>query len=97
MRRLIEDARADAMPFVVWWNDVDLIPQDVATSCPCEDESDWCNLFGLLPPNGPTLFRYFGTMGLRDHDGLPRPALSDWKDAIRVDAPPRRRAVRHGG
>ena len=81
MRRLLGDAEHASMPFVVWWANEDLMPAAVLAPCECQDASEWCSFLRALDRDGRNGIRFFGTMGLRDFDGTPRPALADWKAA----------------
>lgn len=82
MRRLLADADRLAMPFVTWWANEDVMPASVLAPCDCQDESDACRFLRSLDEDGRDGIRFFGAMGLREFDGTPRPALSDWKAAV---------------
>jgi hypothetical protein len=78
MLRLLWEADRLDMPFVTWWANEDLGPVVELAGCRCETPSALC---GFLTAIGDAAegVRYFGTMGLRDVTGRPRPALRAWR------------------
>jgi len=88
---VVQQANIYKMPFVVWWSNRDLIPEDFMTSCPCDDSGDsavFCNYVANNKWNPYAYFinqlslKVFGTMGLREYDGTPKPLLSILQTAM---------------
>lgn len=83
---LMRRAHADHMELVTWWSDRDLLPSEVMTSCPCKaTDPTWCTVVDVFRATGTTpeaaylgevLLKAFGAMGLRDHQGQPKPLLT---------------------
>jgi len=91
---VVQQANIYKMPFVVWWSNRDLIPEDFMTSCPCNDPGDsqlfcsWVNRWKWMP------YYFFvqqlslkvsGTMGLREYDGTPKTMLMDILQTARTN------------
>lgn len=78
---LLSAADAHSFEAVVWWEDRDLFDGEVASQCPCPGINDTCSLlaaFRSVSSATEIVFRLFGNMGLRHHNGSPRPALATW-------------------
>jgi len=93
--RLIQEATTNGMDLVTWWSNRDVLPVEVMTDCPCTFDPAWCGVVDLFRATGgsdPTLqyigevlLKAFGTMGLRDYDGNPKPGLfSRWSEVRAV-------------
>ena len=82
MKRLLSDAETLNMPLVVWWNNHDVLPDEVAKNCRWEN-SAWCELLDIDPLNDLVL-RFFGARGLRDYQGNTRPGWQAWQMAVRA-------------
>jgi hypothetical protein len=89
--RLIQEATTNGMDLVTWWSNRDVLPAEIMTDCPCTFDPEWCAVLELFRATGgtdPTLqyiqevfFKAFGTMGLRDYDGTPKPGFfSRWSE-----------------
>jgi hypothetical protein len=89
--RLIQEATTNGMDLVTWWSNRDVLPAEIMTDCPCTFDLDWCAVLELFRAAGgsdPTLqyiqevfFKAFGTMGLRNYDGTPKPGFfSRWSE-----------------
>jgi hypothetical protein len=91
---LVLNAAQDAgMDLVNWWSDRDLVVSAFMTACPCTFDPVWCEVLDISrgPPTdggfdsqlfGEILFKAFGTMGLRDYQGTPKPTVYDrWQQA----------------
>jgi len=83
MARVLRDADVVKMPFVIWWSNEDLLPEPVAVPCDCSDSTVWCQFLQSLDVSGRDTLRGDATMGLRDFDGTPHPALVLWQQAGR--------------
>jgi hypothetical protein len=94
LKRVLSDARRVPLELVTWWSNRDLLPAGLMTNCPCDYDATWCQVVdvfrnaagGPLVPGsdyvGEILLKAFGTMGIRDYDGQPKPELAPiWKDA----------------
>ena len=79
--KVLSEAETLNMPLVVWWSDHDVLPQSVSGSCICTN-SKWCSLLDGLDPIEDVTLRFFGSMGLRDYNGDPRPGLQAWQNAV---------------
>lgn len=89
MEHLLDAAEEVRMPFVIWWSDHDLMPEHASVPCTCEVEGDpFCEALALADPDDARLLRSFSTMGVRDYDGDPRPALEPWHRALAANALP---------
>ena len=99
LERVLADADRIPLELVTWWSNRDLLPAGLMTNCPCDYEPTWCQVVdvfrgaagGPLTPGadyiGEILLKAFGTMGIRDYDGKPKPALSAlWNEARVVPA-----------
>jgi hypothetical protein len=85
---LLRRSYADQLELVTWWSDRDLLPNDAMTSCPCKTaDPTWCSVIDVFRATGKTpeasylgevLLKAFGSMGLRDHEGKPKPLLATW-------------------
>ncbi len=91
---VLDAADAHGIELVTWWSDRDLLPTRLMTDCPCSLSSEWCSVVdtfrmaaGADPQSayvGEILLKAFGTMGLRDYDGVPKPELMSRWSAARV-------------
>jgi hypothetical protein len=94
LARVLSDAQRLPLELVTWWSNRDLVPAALMTNCPCDYSATWCSVVdqfrtaagGPLTPGadflGEVLLKAFGTMGLRDYDGKPKPKLAKaWNDA----------------
>lgn len=96
---LFRRAQDDAIELVTWWSNRDLLPEHVMSTCYPDAEppahaacqgDPWCaavNVFRTAYPDhadlGESIFKAFGTMGLRSHDGTPKPAMwAVWQAAL---------------
>lgn len=85
---LLRRAYADQMELVTWWSDRDLLPSDAMTSCPCKTaDPTWCSVLDVFRATGKTpetaylgevLLKAFGSMGIRDYQGQPKPLFATW-------------------
>jgi hypothetical protein len=83
MDRLLGEAEALDMAFVVWWSDEAPLSFDSLVPCRCTDPNRFCDFLNSLANDDERMgFRYFGLMGLRDYDGTPQPALDSWRRAV---------------
>jgi hypothetical protein len=73
MSRVLRDAESANMQLVVWWSNEDLLPSATTGPCDCQDGSVWCYFLRALDETSRNALRGFGTMGLREFDGTPRP------------------------
>ncbi len=90
---LVTQAERHDMELLTWWSGRDLLPSTVPSGCPCNDV-DWCPLIDLFRQAGgdqpaeqffgEVLFKFWGTMGVRDHDGELRQPLADRWQAQRA-------------
>lgn len=89
LTRVLDAARAGDLELVNWWSDRDLVVSELMTSCPCSFDTAWCTVLDIFrgPPTttGPDTqlagelgLKAFGTMGLRDYAGAPKPAYAVW-------------------
>ena len=81
MSRVLHDADAAKMPFVVWWSDEDLLPEPASVPCDCGNNV-WCQFLQALDVPARDTLRGDATMGLRNFDGTPHPALPLWLNAV---------------
>jgi hypothetical protein len=93
--RLIGEANALEMDLVAWWSNRDLLPADVMEECPCTSRPEWCAVIDVFRSTiggddaagqyvGEVLFKFWGSMGLREYDGTPRAAfLQRWNEVRR--------------
>lgn len=94
LTKVLDAAAAANMDLVTWWSDRDLLPAWIMTECPCRSSAQWCEVLkvfrGPAPADGGAdtqllgelTLKAFGTMGLRDYDGAPKPAmLGPWTAA----------------
>lgn len=81
--RVLSDAVRLKIELVTWWADRDLLPAQFMTECPCSFNTTWCSVLDAfrgpeqplnpeLPFYGEMALKIFGTMGLRDYDGVPK-------------------------
>jgi hypothetical protein len=102
-------AQAGGIELVTWWSNRDLLPAEVMERCypraafPSFEECSgdlWCatlNVFRMVDPKRPAtgdvIYKGFGTMGIRDYAGNPKPITTErWQRALqlpRVPAPAR--------
>lgn len=92
--RVLRDAETANLDLVTWWSDEDLVTVPLMTECPCAFDATWCTVLDIFrgppgPPGVDTQFfgeivlKAFGTMGLRDYDGAPKPELfAPWSAAL---------------
>jgi hypothetical protein len=94
LQRVLADARRYDMELVTWWSDRDLMTSRAMTDCPCTFDTAWCGVVDVFrgpPPAGPVdtqffgevLLKAFGSMGLRQYDGTPKPELMTLWNAAR--------------
>ncbi len=92
LRRLVTIASENDMDLVTWWSNRDLLVERVMTDCPCAFDAAWCGAVegfrasGGSDPGkqffGELLFKIWGTMGIRNFDGTPKPlTMAAWKAA----------------
>ncbi len=84
LRKRLDDAEAAQMPFVTWWGNHDFMPAEFSEPCRCEAANIWCEILNSQPDDDALIFRFFATIGLREHDGTPRDALIDWRAAVQA-------------
>src|SRR4029077_3405439 len=91
-------AAAQSMPMdlVDWWDDRDLVDARMMTNCPCNFDATWCSAltaFSGSPVDGgfdsyffgQVELKVFGTMGIRDYAGNPKPTTFPvWQAALGV-------------
>jgi hypothetical protein len=95
LARVLGDADSAGLDLVTWWSDRDLVVGELMTNCPCKFDATWCAVLdifrGPASPGNPTdtqllgelLLKAFGTMGLRNYDGTPKPGhLALWNAAL---------------
>jgi len=100
LARVLADAERVPLELVTWWSNRDLLPAGLMTNCPCDYDPTWCQVVdvfrnaagGPLVPDsdyvGEILLKAFGTMGIRDYDGQPKPSLAaHWNAARALPAP----------
>jgi hypothetical protein len=95
LERVLDDARRVPLEVVPWWSTRDLLPAGLRPNCPCDYDPSWCAVVDVFrdAAGGPLvqgsdyfgeiLLKAFGTMGLRDYDGVPKPALAPIWEAAR--------------
>jgi hypothetical protein len=93
-------ARAAPMDLVDWWGDEDLVVSQLMTDCPCTFDTTWCTVltaFSGSPVDGGFDSYYygqielkaFGSMGLRDYTGNPKPTTFPvWTAALQTPVAP---------
>jgi hypothetical protein len=91
---VLNAAAADDIDLVNWWSDRDLIVSQLMTDCPCSFDAVWCEVLDIFrgpatdgggDPQfyGEVLAKAFGTMGLRDYEGNPKPVVYPrWQSAL---------------
>jgi hypothetical protein len=94
--RVLTSAAEDDLDLVNWWSDRDLIVSQLMTACPCTFDTVWCEVLDISrgPATdgggnpqfyGEVLFKAFGTMGLRDYEGNPKPTVYPrWSEALEL-------------
>lgn len=94
VERVLADAESANLELVTWWSNQDLVVSDLMTDCPCTFDPTWCTVLdvfrGPVVPGGvdtqlfgEVLLKAFGTMGLRDYAGIPKPAVHEpWRAAL---------------
>jgi hypothetical protein len=91
MNRILAEAEAFDMPFVVWWANRDYLPGSVSPYCVCDDpQQPWCDFISrATSESDPTAFnlRFFAMMGLRHYDGMPRASRAPWAAAVLAAGP----------
>jgi hypothetical protein len=92
--RVLRDAETANLDLVTWWSDEDLVTLPLMTNCPCTFDATWCTVLDIFrgPPGAPgvdtqffgeIILKAFGSMGLRDYDGAPKPEVfSPWSAAL---------------
>jgi len=102
---VVDLARRHDMDLVTWWSNRDVLAMDAYGSCPCEDEGDFCELLDAYRDSFHTvderlsielLFKGFSAMGIREHDGTPKPILERWQE-LRAEERARDRLPRQAG
>lgn len=98
LERLLALGAGGGAEVITWWSDRDLVVEPVMTDCPCDFDATWCQLVAVFRAAGGTtprgqfvgelLFKVWGTMGLRRHDGTPRQPIYDRWQAARALPPP---------
>ncbi|HOX42409.1 MAG TPA: hypothetical protein PK668_02370 [Myxococcota bacterium] len=89
--RLLDDAQAAGMELVTWWSDRDLVPAELMTDCPCDFDPTWCTVLDIFRSvggddplaqfYGEMTAKVWGSMGLRDYQGVPRePIHGLWQE-----------------
>jgi hypothetical protein len=90
---VLDSAEDAGMDLVNWWSDRDLIVSELMTACPCTFDATWCEVLAYFrgPPTdggvdtqaaGELALKAFGTMGLRDYEGNPKPSVyARWQQA----------------
>lgn len=92
LQRVLEAAESSDLDLITWWSDEDLVPAPFMTDCPCTFDATWCTVLDVFRGAAPTgsvdtqlfgevLLKAFGTMGLRDYDGTPKPLADVWTAA----------------
>ncbi len=98
---VLNSAQDAGMDLVNWWSDRDLVVTPFMTACPCSFDATWCTVLAIArgPPSdggvdtqfyGELLFKAFGTMGLRDYEGVLKPTVyARWQQsrALPIAAP----------
>jgi len=97
---VLQAARAAPMDLVDWWSDEDVVVSQLMTDCPCTFDPTWCAVlaaFSGAPVDagfdsyyyGQITLKAFGTMGLRDYTGNPKPATFPvWQAALQTPLTP---------
>lgn len=99
LERLIHEGDKSSVEMVTWWSNSDLLPAFVMGDCPCDDDAAWCATVNAFRDAGggtpeakffaELLFKIWGTMGLRDHDGAPRqPIYGRWSEELAIPVEP---------
>jgi hypothetical protein len=94
LTRVLADADEKGLELVTWWSDRDLLVSKIMTNCPCDFDATWCSVLDIFrgPPTigtfdtqlfGELALKVFGTMGLRNYDGTPKPAHTTAWNAAR--------------
>ena len=84
--RVLADSERLNMDLVTWWSDRDLVPSQLMTDGPCNDDATFCSVLDIfrgpeqasapeVPFLNEVLLKAFGSMGLRAYDGTPKSAL----------------------
>jgi hypothetical protein len=95
-------AAAQSMPMdlVDWWDDRDLLDARLMTNCPCNFDPTWCAVLGAFSGTpvdggfdsyfyGQLELKAFGTMGIRDYAGNPKPTTFPvWQAAQAIPVAP---------
>jgi len=95
-------AAAQTMPMDLldWWDDRDLVEAQLMTNCPCNFDPTWCTVLGAFSGSpvdggydscffGQIELKAFGTMGIRDYAGNPKPTTFPvWQSARAVPVAP---------
>jgi hypothetical protein len=84
---LARQAAALDMDFVTWWSNRDFIPSHISDSCDCAaSDQIWCDVVSSFNSSlgefyGEIIFKFWGTMGLRNYDGSEKTDLmSAWNE-----------------
>jgi hypothetical protein len=90
MAWLLDEAQHQGLEAVVWWLNRDYLDGTVTgnEACPClPADHSTCRLldqfYEVGGNTGEILLRMFGNMGLRYHDGSPRPGHAIWQESVR--------------
>jgi len=84
LKFVVEQAHTYDMVLVTWWSNRDLIPKSFMIDCPCKEEGEskvfceYINQFKRFPYGyflNQVAFKIFGTMGVRQYDGTPKPEM----------------------
>jgi len=85
LEHVLDAADRAGMEFVAWASDRDLVPTTMMENCPCDFDATWCGLLDAVRASAGADpmdqagaeygLKLFGSMGLRDYDGVPRAAL----------------------
>jgi hypothetical protein len=88
LARVLGDAQAARLEVVNWWSDRDLVVAPLMTACPCTFDATWCAVLDAFRGSDPDTqvqgelaLKVFGTMGLRDYSGSPKPLYAQWQAA----------------
>ena len=85
---LVISARKWNMEFLGWWSNRDVFTAAASESCPCEDPEGFCWLLDVFRDfsdpsyQGDLSFKAFGTMGIRDWYGNPKPLMDRWMEVL---------------
>jgi hypothetical protein len=99
LRWLLQNAQSNTVKLVTWWSKRDLLPKAVMGACyptiglfslgackgdiQCTAVNIFRKAFGGDGVLGELVYKIFGTMGLYDYNGKPKPALlAQWKKAL---------------